>query len=268
MTSKTANAIDSCLSQGRPAFIGYLPAGFPSVDGGIDAAKTMVGAGVDIVELGFPYSDPSMDGKVIQHAGQLALERGLKRGDMFRAVEQVASTGAPTLIMTYYNLVFRYGEANFARDLANAGGAGMIIPDLVPEEGAEWIAAADVHGLDKIFLVAPSSTDERLALTASASRGFVYAASRMGVTGIQDSLGSDAEQLVERTRAAGAERVAVGIGVSNEEHARSVGAYADGVIVGSALVKPLLEHDGDSKGLDALADVTASIRRGIDSARS
>lgn len=251
----------------RAAFIGYLPVGFPTVDASIDAARAMVDAGVDIVELGFPYSDPSMDGPLIQHAGQVALERGLKRSDVFRAVEAVSATGAPVLVMTYYNLVFTYGEDNFARDLANAGGAGMIIPDLIPDEGQAWIAAADAHNLDKVFLVAPSSTDERLALTASASRGFVYAASRMGVTGVQDSVGSDAEELVTRTRAQGADRVGVGIGVSTNEHAKTVGRYADGVIVGSALVKPLVEADSVTGGIDHLSEVAALIAAGVRDAR-
>ncbi|MGB4634762.1 MAG: tryptophan synthase subunit alpha [Actinomycetaceae bacterium] len=268
MTRYTATAIDEALASSRPAFIGYLSTGFPSVQGSIDAAKTLVDNGADIIELGLPYTDPTMDGKVIQQAGQAALERGLRTRDVFTAVEQVAGTGAAVVIMTYYNLVFKYGEENFARDMANAGGAGLIIPDLIPEEAGPWAAAADAHHLDKIFLVAPSSTDERLRITAEASRGFVYAASRMGVTGLQTAISSSARSLVERTRAAGAPRVAVGIGVSNRDQAQEVGSYADGVIVGSAFVKPLVENDTNrAAGLIELAKVAADIGDGIYTAR-
>lgn len=265
---RTGDVIERCKAEGRPAFIGYLPVGYPTVDASIEAAKAIVAEGVDIVELGLPYSDPSMDGVIIQHAGQVALERGVRSKDIFRAVNEVAETGAAVVVMTYYNLVFKYGEENFARDLAAAGGAGMIIPDLVPEEASSWIAAADKYELDKIFLVAPSSTDERLALTSAASRGFVYAASRMGVTGVQANVGSDAHSLVERTRAAGATNVCVGIGVSNGVQAKQVGAYADGVIVGSALVKALLDNEDDvAAGLVAIRSVAADIAAGIKDAR-
>lgn len=264
MNTHAGDVIDRCLAEGRPAFVAYLPVGFPSVDDSIAAARALVDAGADIIELGFPYSDPTMDGAVIQAAAQQALERGVHRADMFKAVEAVAATGAATLIMTYYNPIFRYGVDNFARDMANAGGAGLITPDLIPEEAGEWITAADAHDLDKVFLVAPSSTDERIKLTADASRGFVYAASRMGVTGVQNAVGSDAESLVARTRKAGAQRVCVGIGVSNGEQARQVGGYADGVIVGSALVKALLENDGDTTaGIDAMVRVATDIAQGV-----
>lgn len=264
LTGEVFNKLDE---EDRPAFVGYLPVGYPNVTGSIDATRAMVDAGVDIVELGFPYSDPSMDGKIIQAAAQAALDNGTKRSDVFHAVEKVAETGVAVLVMTYYNPVFRYGVSNFARDLKNAGGAGLITPDLVPDEGAEWIAAADEYGLDKVFLVAPTSTDERLNITAHASRGFVYAASRMGVTGVRNSVSSDARGLVERTRQAGASRVGVGIGVSNADQAREVGSYADGVIVGSALVATLLEHEDLTSGIDALTAVVSEISHGIRTAR-
>lgn len=240
---KTAAAIDRHTKDGNAAFIGYLPAGFPTVELGIEAAEVLAGAGADIIELGLPYSDPSMDGPTIQKAGIQALEQGFRVADVFRCVEAVANSGAVPLIMTYYNLVFAYGVENFARDFANAGGAGLITPDLIPEEAGEWIAASDEHDLDRIFLVAQSSQPHRLALTAQASRGFVYAASTMGVTGTRDHLDSGARDLVMRTREAGAERVCLGIGVSTPEQAREVATYADGVIVGSALVNTLFESD-------------------------
>lgn len=240
---KTGARIDARKEQGTAAFVGYLPAGFPDTDRGIRAAQELARAGADIIELGLPYSDPSMDGGVIQAAGQRALAGGFRVRDVFRGVEAVANEGAVPLIMTYYNLIFKYGVEKFARDFANAGGAGLITPDLIPEEAGEWIAASDEYGLDRIFLVAQSSRDDRLALTAKSSRGFVYAASTMGVTGTRDSLDSGARTLVERTRAAGADRVCVGIGVSNADQAREVAGYADGVIVGSALVRCLFEED-------------------------
>lgn len=268
MTVYVSDQINKARAQDHAAFVAYLSGGFPDVQGSIDAAKTVIDAGADIVEIGFPYSDPTMDGLVIQEAGKKALERGLKRGDMFRIVEEVATTGAAVVIMTYYNPIFVYGVDNFARDLANAGGAGLITPDLIPEEAGEWIEASNTYDLDRIFLVAPTSTDERIKKTVDASRGFVYAASRMGVTGVQTSIESDAEQLVRRTHAAGATNVCVGIGVSNREQAREVGQYADGVIVGSALVQALVKHDGDTKaGLRELRQVAEDIAAGAHSIR-
>ncbi|UCN16248.1 tryptophan synthase subunit alpha [Cellulomonas iranensis] len=251
----------------RAALVGYLPVGFPSVTGSARAARTMVEAGVDVVELGMPYSDPVMDGPVIQRAVDRALAQGTRVRDTLRVVEEIADAGAPVLVMTYWNLVLRYGVDAYARDLAAAGGAGLITPDLVPDEAGQWLAAADEHALDRVFLVAPSSTPERLASTVGASRGFVYAASTMGVTGERATVGDRAEQLVADTRAAGAERVCVGLGVSRPEQAAQVAAYADGVIVGSALVRALLDAPDESAGLDALAATAAGLADGVRSAQ-
>ena len=264
--SKTAARLDELRSEGRAALIGYLPLGFPDLAGSIAAATAMVEAGVDIIELGVPYSDPVMDGPVIQRAVEHALAGGVRVHDVFAAVEQIARTGAPVLVMTYWNPVMHYGVDAFARDLAAAGGAGLITPDLIPDEAAEWIVASDEHGLDRVFIVAPSSTPDRLASTAAASRGFVYAASTMGVTGERTTLGARAAALVEDTRRAGAEHVCVGLGVSRPEQAADVGSYADGVIVGSALVRPLLEADSPAAGIAALAAVTAGLAAGVRSA--
>ena len=264
--SKTAARLDELRSEGRAALIGYLPLGFPDLAGSIAAATAMVEAGVDIIELGVPYSDPVMDGPVIQRAVEHALAGGVRVHDVFAAVEQIARTGAPVLVMTYWNPVMHYGVDAFARDLAAAGGAGLITPDLIPDEAAEWIAASDKHGLDRVFIVAPSSTPDRLASTAAASRGFVYAASTMGVTGERTTLGARAAALVADTRRAGAEHVCVGLGVSRPEQAADVGSYADGVIVGSALVRPLLEADSPAAGIAALAAVTAGLAAGVRSA--
>ena len=270
--ARTASAVEARLDElidrdGRPALVGYLPVGYPSVPGSIAAVRTMIDAGVDIVELGMPYTDPVMDGPVIQRAAEAALAGGTRVADTLRAVEQVSGAGAPILVMTYWNLVLRYGVEAYARDLAAAGGAGLITPDLVPDEAAEWIAASDRHGLDRVFLVAPSSTPERLASTVAACRGFVYAASTMGVTGERTTVGSRAEQLVADTRAAGARRVCVGLGVSRPEQAAQVGAYADGVIVGSALVRALAQAPDEASGRVALTSVVAGLAAGVSSAR-
>ncbi|HEX5561418.1 MAG TPA: tryptophan synthase subunit alpha [Nocardioidaceae bacterium] len=262
-SGRTGSRLEELRSAGRAALISFLPAGFPDLDTSVAAARTAVEAGVDIVELGLPYSDPVMDGPVIQRAAQQALGGGTRTKQVLHAVEQVAAAGAPVVVMTYWNPVLRYGVDAFARDLASAGGAGLITPDLVPDEADEWIAASDAHGLDRIFLVAPSSSPERLAMTAKACRGFVYAASTMGVTGVRASVGDAAQRLVHDTRQAGAERVCVGLGVSNPEQAAEVGAYADGVIVGSAFVKAL-----DEQGLDGVTQLAGDLAAGVARSRA
>lgn len=258
----SAAAIDAARAAGRSVLVGYLPLGYPDLATSVAAARAMVRAGVDVVELGIPYSDPVMDGPVIARAADAALRGGIRVKDTFDAVAEIRAEGAPVLVMTYFNPVLHYGVEAFARDLAAAGGAGLITPDLIPDEGAEWIAAADAHDLDKVFLVAPSSTTERLVMTAQACRGFVYAASTMGVTGTRASVGAGAAALVARTRAAGAERVCVGLGVSTSQQAREVAEFADGVIVGSVLVKALEEH-----GVDGVARVAGELASAIGAAR-
>jgi tryptophan synthase alpha chain len=247
----------------RPQLVGYLPTGFPSVPGAIDAIKAMVDAGVDIVEIGMPYSDPVIDGPVIQAASQAALDRGVRTADVMRTVEAVAATGVPTLVMTYWNPVLRYGVDRFATDLANAGGAGLITPDLIPDEAADWLAAADKHNLDKVFLVAPSSTDARIASTVAVCRGFVYATSVMGVTGARARTSDAAPTLVARVREVTDLPVGVGLGVSNGEQAADVATFADAVIVGSALVRCLLDADDDAAGVRALVALTKDLASGV-----
>ncbi|GAA4726354.1 tryptophan synthase subunit alpha [Isoptericola chiayiensis] len=269
--SATAARLDALRAEGRPALVGYLPVGYPDVDRSVQAVTTMVDAGVDVVEIGVPYTDPVMDGPVIQEAAEAALHGGTRVRDVLRVVEAVAQHSGgrvPALVMSYYNPVLRYGVEAFARDLSAAGGAGMITPDLIPDEADEWSTAADAHGLDKVYLVAPSSTPERLRLTAQASRGFVYAASTMGVTGARDAVGDRAERLVADTRSAGAAHVCVGLGVSTGDQAAQVGRYADGVIVGSALVRTLLGDAPWSERLDDLGRVTAELATGVARART
>ncbi len=263
-----ARAFDKARAENRAALVGYLPAGYPDVPGGIEALTTMVDAGCDIIEVGLPYSDPVMDGPTIQAAAQAALEGGVRTTDVLRTVEAVAATGVPTVIMTYWNPVERYGVSRFAADLANAGGAGLITPDLTPDSAAPWIAAADEHDLDKIFLVAPSSTDARIAMTTKACRGFVYATAVMGVTGARTTTSDLAGPLVARTRASLADQqsdlpVGVGLGVSNGDQAAEVASYADGVIVGSAFVRTLLDAEDRRSGLDALAALTRDLADGV-----
>ncbi|MCL6423403.1 tryptophan synthase subunit alpha [Brachybacterium sp. JHP9] len=262
---RSADVIDAALDQGRPALIGYLPVGFPSVEASIAAARTLIDHGVDAIELGLPYSDPVMDGAVIQEAATAALAAGTRTSDVLRAVEALSGRGAAIMVMSYWNPILARGVEPFARRFADAGGAGLITPDLIPDEASDWIEASDRHGLDRVFLVAPSSPRERLAYVAERTRGFVYAASTMGVTGTRTSVSDATAGLVERTRAAGAQRVCVGLGVSTGAQAAQVGAYADGVIVGSAFVKAIMAGEGD---LGALAQTAQDLRAGVDRARA
>ncbi|MGV1009993.1 MAG: tryptophan synthase subunit alpha [Dermatophilaceae bacterium] len=260
--SAVADVLSVCRAEGRAALVGYLPVGFPDLPGSLAAFRAMVQAGVDIVEVGLPYSDPLMDGPVIQRATEAALASGTHVADGFAAVSACRDAGAPALVMTYWNLVRHRGVERFAADLARAGGSGLITPDLIPDEAPEWLAASDAHGLDRVFLVAPSSTRERLVVVTSACRGFVYAASTMGVTGTRDSVGTAAEDLVARTRQVSDLPVCVGLGVSTREQAADVARFADGVIVGSALVRALGE------GLDALRSLTAELAAGVREGRT
>lgn len=259
-----ATAFDKARAEGRAALVGYLPAGFPSVAGGIEAIRVLVDAGCDVIEVGLPYSDPVMDGPTIQAAAQHALEAGTRTRDVLRTVEAVAATGTPTVVMTYWNPVERYGVERFAADLAAAGGAGLITPDLTPDSGADWVAAADAHDLDKVFLVAPSSTDERLAMTTASCRGFVYATAVMGVTGARATTSELAAPLVARTRAVTDLPIGVGLGVGTGPQAAEVASYADGVIVGSAFVRLLLDHLHDeAEGRRRLAALVGELARGV-----
>jgi tryptophan synthase alpha chain len=255
-------------AQGRAALVGYLPVGFPDLPGSIDAMVAMVQAGVDIVEIGVPYTDPLMDGPVIAHAADVALKGGTRLTDVFTAVRAVADAGAPALVMTYWNPVLRYGVDRFADDLAKAGGAGLITPDLIPDEGEQWMAAAERNDLDRVFLVAPSSTPQRLRSTALACRGFVYAASTMGVTGARTSVGDTAEVLVTRTRVMTDSPICVGLGVSTGAQAAQVAAFADGVIVGSALVRCLADARSRQDGLTAIRELCAELSAGVGKERS
>lgn len=259
--SKLAARLADCKAQGRAALIGYLPVGFPTVDESIEAAIEMGKNGADIIELGLPYSDPVMDGPVIQRATAQAIANGFRTDDLMRAVREITqATDAVVVVMTYWNPVLRRGVDRFAQELAAAGGAGLITPDLVPDEAADWFEASEKYGLDRIFLAALSSSPERLKMISQASSGFVYAVSVMGVTGARSSVSTAAEQLVADLRGAGAPAACVGLGVSRREHVQEIGAYADGVIVGTALVKALAE--GGPAAVGALTRELAGLEAG------
>ena len=247
---------DACRAEGRAALIGYLPTGYPDVATSIDAMVAISGD-CDIIEVGVPYSDPGMDGPVIATATETALQGGVRVRDTLRAVEAISAAGGNAVVMTYWNPVLHYGIDAFARDLAGAGGLGLITPDLIPDEADQWLIAAEQHNLDRIFLVAPSSTPERLARTVDACRGFVYAASTMGVTGTRDAVSNAAPSLVHRVREVSDIPIGVGLGVRSREQAAEIAHFANGVIVGSALVSAL------SDGVPAVRALTGELAAGV-----
>ncbi|WP_340295502.1 tryptophan synthase subunit alpha, partial [Aquipuribacter hungaricus] len=247
---RASAAVDAAVEDGRAALVGYLPVGYPDLPTSIEAMVALATSGCDVLEIGVPYSDPVMDGPLIAAAADQALRQGTRLADTFTAAAAVheAAPGCALLVMTYWNPVARTGVDEFAARLAAAGVSGLITPDLIPDEASEWLQASEDHDLERVFLVAPSSSDERIAMTARASSGFVYAASTMGVTGERATVGGGAADLVARTRTAGADRVCVGLGVSTPEQAGDIAAFADGVIVGSALVRALSGADGGPGG--------------------
>ncbi|MGP9693622.1 tryptophan synthase subunit alpha [Brachybacterium sp. AOP25-B2-12] len=261
---RAQDALDRARSEHRAALVAYLPVGFPDLQTSIDAARVLIDEGADMIELGLPYSDPVMDGPVIQQAATASLAAGTRTRDVLTAVEALSGHGAAILVMSYWNPVLRYGPDALARDLAAAGGAGLITPDLIPDEAGEWIAASDEHAVDRVFLVAPSSPRERLEYVVSRTRGFVYAASTMGVTGARTSVSGAARGLVERTRSAGAQNVCVGLGVSTGAQAAEVAGYADGVIVGSAFVRALADAPDAAAARTALAATARELRTGVE----
>jgi len=255
--SRVESVIAQRKAAGSGALVGYLPVGFPDFATSVDAAVALAENGVDVIELGLPYSDPVMDGTVIQKATQAALVGGFKLAHGFDAVAAItARVDAPVLVMTYWNPVLQYGVDRFADDLVAAGGAGLITPDLVADEAGLWLAASDRTGLDRVFLAAPSSTDARLKQAVERSRGFVYAVSTMGITGARSDVDIAARTLVARLRAAGATSACVGLGISSADQVREVLGYADGAIVGSALVTALA--DGGVPAVAATATALAA----------
>jgi tryptophan synthase alpha chain len=251
-------------AEDRSVLVGCLPAGFPTVEGSIEAMQAMAAGGVDVIEVELPYSDPVMDGPTIQAASEVALRGGTRTRDMLRTVETLAKAGTPTVLMTYWNPIVHYGVDRFAGDFASAGGAALITPDLIPDEAADWLVASDVHELDRVFLVSPSSTDERIAAAVAQCRGFVYATSVMGVTGTREQTSSAAPELVRRVRKATTDLpVGVGLGVRNGEQAAEVGSYADAVIVGSAFVRCFLDAPDLQAGCAAAETLAKELAEGV-----
>lgn len=255
-----AATFEEVRSEGRAALIGYLPAGFPDRDRANSVIAAMIAGGVDIIEVGLPYSDPIMDGPIIQRATERAIEAGFHIPDIF---ETVAACTVPALVMSYWNPIARFGVKEFARRLKSANGAGIITPDLTIEESAEWAATATAEQLDRIFVVAPNTSDARLARVASQSSGFIYAASLMGVTGARSELSKSAADLVLRLRKVTDLPICVGLGISTRAQAREVAAYADGVIVGSAFIKLVLESPDHERALAQVRALAEELAHGV-----
>jgi len=235
--------IHSRFADGRKAFIAFITAGDPSLDRTVELALELHRAGVDVLELGVPFSDPLADGPVIQRSSERALRAGTTLAGVLDAARQIrARSVLPIVLFSYLNPLLRYGLERLASDASSAGVDGVLVTDLPPEEAQEWLGVARPKGLDTIFLASPTSPDERLGQVAGASRGFVYAISRTGVTGEREALSSDAAPLVARLRALTPVPVALGFGISTPEQVGAAGAVADGVVVGSALVRFLEEH--------------------------
>jgi tryptophan synthase alpha chain len=253
---------DLARSQNRAALVGYLPGGYPTVEHSKALFGALVDGGCDLVEVGFPYSDPVMDGPVIQDAAETARANGFRLRNLFEIVESIAERGGRAVVMTYFNPVLAYGQDRFARDLAAAGGLGVITPDVIVDEAAEWLEASRTHAIDSIFLVAPSSPAARIAITAASTTGFVYAASTMGVTGARDQVSSAAPELVARCRTITDLPIGVGLGIRTAAQVKEIGAYADAVIVGSALVSAAASSPDPAASIAAVRDLAAELATG------
>jgi tryptophan synthase alpha chain len=247
----------------RSALIAYIPAGFPTIADCHRVIDAFIAGGVDAIEIGFPYSDPVMDGPTIQAAAVIALDNGVKSADVMSALKKATDAGIPSVVMTYWNPVEKYGVDSFADAIASNGGSGVIHPDITIEESAGWLQAASNAEINPIYVVAPSTSDERLAKVTAGCGGFVYAASIMGVTGARESVSSGAEALVTRIRAVTDLPVAVGLGVSTREQAKDLARYADGIIVGSAFVKAILDAPSIEAGLAAVTELAQELALGV-----
>ena len=257
------SVMEKVRTENRAALIAYIPAGFPSQAGCAKAIQALAAAGVDAIEIGFPYSDPVMDGPVIQEAADISLKAGTNAADVFAALKVAADTGVAAVVMTYWNPIEKYGVDQFAQAIADNGGSGVITPDLTIEESERWLSATDKSQINPIYVVAPSTKDDRLAQVTSKTGGFVYAASLMGVTGTRNSVSTGAADLVARVRKVTDLPISVGLGVSTREQAKSLAAYADGVIVGSAFIKLLLDAKSEQEGLDAISHLASELALGV-----
>ena len=255
-------ALDNLFKTDGVKLIGYVPAGYPTFEGAKEIIKAMVDGGVDAIEVGFPYSDPVMDGPTIQAAADQSLSNGTSAKDVMETL-RYAATLAPSVIMSYWNPIEKYGVEKFAADLAESGGSGTITPDLTIDEAEKWLAACAKHGLNTIFVVAPSSNDQRLEKVVNSAGGFVYAASLMGVTGARAQVSDAAQGLVDRVRRFTDLPIAVGLGVSTAEQAAGVAKYADGVIVGSAFINVVQKAPDFKSGLAAVTKLAKELKAGI-----
>ena len=245
------------------ALIPYVTAGDPDLAMTKTLVREMVRRGGDLIEIGVPFSDPLADGPIIQRASQRALQGGTTLRKILRTVSELRrDVDIPLVLMTYYNPVFRYGEEAFVADALDAGVDGIIVPDLPPEEAQTLMELAADTPLDLIFLAAPTSTSARLKLISEASQGFIYYVSRLGTTGIRDQLAEDLRMMLEKVRASTAKPIAVGIGVSTPDHVRQVSEMADGVVVGSAIVKLIEDLEGREERLDQIGDFIAALKAG------
>ena len=267
--ARVRDAFGRARDEGRAALVIYLPANYPDPETSLACFRAAVEAGADVLEIGFPFSDPMMDGPTIQAANQHVLDAGHTVADHLALAARVTAevdegpVDVPALCMTYVTIADTRGYEPFADACAAAGLAGVILPDLPASEGADWRAAAAPHDLATVFLASSVSTDDRLDDIAAASTGFVYAAGLLGVTGVKDVSQDETRALVERIRARTGTPVAVGIGVKDRANARDVAAYADGVIVGSAAVRAIAE--GDPAGApDRLRALVAELRAGCE----
>ena len=222
----------------------------------------MVEGGVDAVEIGYPYSDPVMDGPVIQAAAETSLRNGTGAKEVMATLAAISQI-APSLVMTYWNPIEKYGVEKFLDDLKSNGGSGVITPDLTIEESERWIAASTERETNRVYVVAPSTSPERLRSVCIATSGFIYAASLMGVTGTRTSISSNAESLVARLRQVTQLPIAVGLGVSTPEQVREVAQYADGVIVGSAFIRLLQESQSLEEGIARVRELAQNLSKGL-----
>ena len=249
-------------AENRAALIAYIPAGFPSQAGCHRVIAAFIAGGVDAIEIGYPYSDPVMDGPTIQAAAVTSLANGTGVEEVLEALK-IASASVPAVVMTYWNPIERFGVDKFAAAIAANGGSGVITPDLTIEESVGWISATQTSSINPIYVVAPSTKDARLAQVTSKCGGFVYAASLMGVTGARASVSSGAGDLVARVRKTTDLPIAVGLGVSTREQAKGVAAYADGVIVGSAFIKAIQDAPNEEEGIKAVTELARELAKGV-----
>ena len=263
MTTALDDLFVKTRAENRAALIAYIPAGFPSIEGCKKVIQAFVDGGVDAIEIGFPYSDPVMDGPTIQAAADQSLAQGTGVKEVFEALKVATDAGVAAVVMTYWNPIEKYGVEKFAQSIADNGGSGVITPDLTIEESASWKEAVEKIGINPIYVVAPSTTDARLPKVTSRCSGFVYAASLMGVTGTRTSVSSGAPDLVARIRTTTELPVAVGLGVSTREQAKGVAGYADGVIVGSAFINALLDAPDEATGLAAVKELASELALGV-----